>query len=147
MCSSVSILYHGWNDAAISALNTINYYQSVAKNMGKKKTDSFMRLYMVPGMQHCRRGPGPNVFGQQGLSPVNDPQHNIYLALEQWVERGTPPSTIVDLKLEDGAPAGNIKMTRPLCVYPEEAKYTGSGDTNSAASFVCQKAQCRLVSK
>ena len=53
------ILYHGWEDPAIPAINTINYYQSVAKKMGQQRTDSFVRLYMVPGMQHCNDGPGP----------------------------------------------------------------------------------------
>ena len=133
------ILYHGWNDAAISPLSAINYYESVVKNMGKQDAESFVRLYMVPGMQHCGGGPGPNVFGQLGVSPVNDAQHNIYLALEEWVEKGTAPKTIIASKVEGDAPVGNVKMTRPLCVYPEEAKYKGSGDTNEAASFVCEK--------
>jgi tannase/feruloyl esterase len=60
------ILYHGWNDAAISALNTINYSNSVASKIGQVQTDTFMRLYMVPGLQHCGGGPGANSFGQGG---------------------------------------------------------------------------------
>src|SRR5690348_17224933 len=47
------IIYHGWNDAAISALNSINYYDSVGGKMGLAERDSFLRLFMVPGMQHC----------------------------------------------------------------------------------------------
>jgi hypothetical protein len=132
------IIYHGWNDPAISALNTINYYQSVEDKMGKQPADSFLRLFMVPGMQHCGAGPGPNSFGQMGLSNSNDPQHNIYLALEQWVEKGAAPSTIIATKQTgEGAGAG-VKMTRPLCAYPQMAKYKGSGDTNDAANFVCR---------
>jgi Tannase and feruloyl esterase len=131
------IIYHGWNDAAISPLNAINYYESVVAKMGKQGADSFVRLYMVPGLQHCGGGPGANVFGQLALNPVDDPQHNIYLALEQWVEKGTAPSAIIASKLEDDAPTGRVQMTRPLCAYPQEAKYKGSGDTNDAASFVC----------
>jgi feruloyl esterase len=133
------ILYHGWSDAGISPLNTINYYESVVEKMGKKDADSFVRLYMVPGMQHCGGGPGPDVFGEYGISPVNDPQHNIYLALEQWVEKGTAPSTVIASKMEGEGPAAKVKMTRPLCDYPEKAKYKGTGDTNDAASFVCEK--------
>jgi Tannase and feruloyl esterase len=133
------IVYHGWNDAAISPLNAISYYQAVVKTMGQAVADSFVRLYMVPGMQHCGGGPGPNVFGQLGMSPENDAQHNIYLALEEWVEKGTPPSAIIASKLEGDAPTGKVQMTRPLCVYPAEANYKGSGDTNDAANFACEK--------
>jgi hypothetical protein len=133
------ILYHGWSDAGISPLNTINYYENVVEKMGKQDADSFVRLYMVPGMQHCGGGPGPDIFGEYGISPVNDPQHNIYLALEQWVEKGTAPSTVITSKMEGEGLAAKVKMTRLLCAYPEEAKYKGSGDTNDAASFVCEK--------
>src|SRR6266403_1184344 len=56
------ILYHGWNDPAISALNTINYYNDVASKMGARETEAFARLYMVPGMQHCSGGPGTDSF-------------------------------------------------------------------------------------
>src|SRR6516162_4628373 len=63
------IIYHGWNDAAISALNSIDYYESVRKTMGPAQTDAFLRLYLVPGMQHCSGGPGTDTFGQFGFSP------------------------------------------------------------------------------
>jgi Tannase and feruloyl esterase len=131
------IIYHGWSDAAISPLHSINYYNSVVEKMGKTQADTFLRLYMVPGMQHCGGGPGPDVFGQYGISPVHDPQHNLYLALEQWVETGVAPTAVIASKLEGMGPAAKVKMTRPLCAYPQEAKYKGSGDTNDAANFVC----------
>ena len=131
------IIYHGWNDAAISALNTIHYYEAVQDKMGKQEADSFLRLFMVPGMQHCGGGPGPDVFGQSGFSTPNDTQHNIYLALEQWVEKGLAPSTVIATKLPGGSGPGPGVMTRPLCAYPEVAKYKGSGDTNDAANFAC----------
>ena len=54
------ILYHGWNDAALPAANTINYYQNVIKTMGAPQAQGFVRLFMVPGMQHCSGGPGPD---------------------------------------------------------------------------------------
>jgi hypothetical protein len=131
------IIYHGWNDAAISALNTINYYESVENKMGKQDADSFLRLFMVPGMQHCGGGPGPDIFGQMGFSSSNDPQHNMYLALEQWVEKGVAPSTVIATKQTGEGAAAGAKMTRPLCAHPQVAKYKGSGDTNDAANFVC----------
>jgi Tannase and feruloyl esterase len=131
------IIYHGWNDAAISALNSINYYESVQNKMGKQDADSFLRLFMVPGMQHCGAGPGPDVFGQAGFSSPNDPQHNMYLALEQWVEKGAAPSTVIATKEANTGSVGGAKATRPLCPYPQVAKYKGSGDTNDAANFSC----------
>jgi len=130
------ILYHGWNDAAISALNTINYYDSVIAKMGSAETSAFTRLYMVPGLQHCGGGPGANFFGQGGTG-AKDPQHNMELALEQWVEKGIAPSTIIATKFVDDDASKGVKFARPLCPYPQEAKYKGTGDTNDAANFVC----------
>jgi feruloyl esterase len=131
------ILYHGWNDPAIPAINTVNYYEEVVAKLGRKNTDAFTRLYMVPGMQHCGGGPGADSFGTSGNWPANDPQHNIRVALETWVEKGTAPGTITAAKTSDGDSQGSATMTRPLCAYPQAAKYKGSGDTNSADSFVC----------
>jgi hypothetical protein len=130
------IVYHGWNDPAISALGTINYYNSVAARMGQSTTDAFVRLYMAPGVQHCVGGPGPDSFGQGG-SDSKDPRHNMELALEQWVQKGNAPSAIIATKDAEGAQANTAKMTRPLCPYPQVAKYKGQGDPNDAANFVC----------
>jgi hypothetical protein len=129
------IVYHGWNDPAISALSSIDYYESVKKQMGAEKTDSFMRLYMVPGMQHCDGGPGATSFGQDPASPAYDAEHNIRTTLERWVENGIAPATVVASK--HSSTPGNVNMTRPLCPYPQSAKYKGSGDFNKAESFVC----------
>jgi len=127
------ILYHGWNDPAISAVNTINYYNQVVSKMGEQETKAFAMLYMVPGMQHCGGGPGPDSFGQGG-GGAKDAQHNVAVALEQWVEKGIAPTAIVATKDEGGDPA---KMTRLLCPYPQIAKYKGKGNPNDAASFAC----------
>ncbi|HLJ26296.1 MAG TPA: tannase/feruloyl esterase family alpha/beta hydrolase [Candidatus Angelobacter sp.] len=131
------IIYHGWNDPAISPLNTINYYNSVLSTVGARESGDFLRLYLVPGMQHCGGGPGPNSFGQQAGSTA-DAQHNIYAALEQWVEKGIAPGTIVATKyVSDLNPQQGVKFSRPLCPYPQIIKYKGSGDTNDAANFAC----------
>ena len=132
------ILYHGWNDPAITALNTINYYDSLINKMGNKDVDSFVRLYMAPGMQHCGGGPGPDSFGAVGNLKFDDPQQSLDASLEQWVEKGTAPLRIIASKY---ASDDNVqpKMTRPLCTYPQAAKYKGSGDSNDAANFVCQE--------
>ena len=132
------IMYHGWNDPAIPAFNTINYFESVLKRMGARDTESFLRLFMAPGMAHCAGGPGPNVFGQAGVVMTDDPEHNIYRALEQWVEKGVAPDQITATKYKDDRnPAQGVKMTRPLCAYPKVAKYKGPGDSNDAANFIC----------
>jgi Tannase and feruloyl esterase len=131
------ILYHGWNDPAIPALNTINYYQHVVAQMGQRDADSFVRLYMVPGMQHCDNGPGTDSFGQVGRLTFDDPSHSVNAALVQWVEKSVAPPRIVASKYtaEDQQ---RPTMTRPLCAYPQAAKYRGTGNTNDAGSFVCE---------
>lgn len=133
------IIYHGWNDAAITPLSAINYYESVVKTMGQREADSFVRLYMVPGLQHCAGGPGTDVFGQIGISTAQDAQHDMYLAVEDWVEKGTAPSTIIAAKLDAPSPSAKVTMTRPLCAFPQSAKYKGTGDPNDAANFTCSK--------
>jgi len=135
------MIYHGWSDAAISPLNAINYYESVLATMGRDESDSFLRLYMVPGMQHCGGGPGADDFGEFGISQAKDPSHNIYLALEQWVEKGTVPTTIIASKQEGSGSTSKLTMTRLLCAYPQIAKYKGSGDTDDATNFVCKEIQ------
>ena len=131
------ILYHGWDDPAISALNSINYFESVGSRMGGKERDAFVRLYMMPGVQHCAGGPGPASFGQYPGAVRKDSQHNAELALEQWVEKGIAPAAMIATKYLDDDPGKGVKMTRPLCPYPQVAKYKGSGDSNDAEYFVC----------
>jgi hypothetical protein len=131
------IIYHGWNDPAISALNTINYYNSVITKMGQQNADSFVRVFMVPGMQHCGGGPGADNFGAGVSATPTDAQHSLDLSLEQWVEKGTAPGTIIATKL---GPNRAVSMTRPLCAYPQTSKYNGTGDPNLASSFTCATA-------
>ena len=131
------ILYHGWDDPAIPALNTVNYYESVEAKLGQASADSFTRLYMAPGMQHCAGGPGPDNFGQSLTWPADDPGHNVRIALEDWVERGVAPTTIIATKTAGDNGQGAVTMTRPLCPYPQFARYNGTGDTNRAENFVC----------
>jgi len=135
------ILYHGWNDPAISPLNTIAYYNSVRDTMGAQNTQTFVRLYMVPGMQHCFGGPGATSFGQLGTTTAKGSEHGIYDALEQWAEKGAAPGELVATKYVDDNSAKGVRMTRPLCPYPQIAKYKGSGDTNDSANFVCTENQ------
>jgi Tannase and feruloyl esterase len=86
---------------------------------------------MVPGMQHCSGGLGPNDFGQFS-NGSGDPPSDISRSLERWVEQGTPPAQIVAAKSEGGK-----TRTRQLCPYPHVARWDGSGNTDNASSFTC----------
>jgi feruloyl esterase len=116
------ILYHGWTDPGVSPLNTINYYESVlAAAKRVNQTGDFVRLFMVPGMDHCAGGPGPNNFDAFG-------------SLADWVEHQHAPDKIIASHITSGA----VDRTRPLCPYPQTAQYTGKGSTDDAANFVCK---------
>ena len=133
------LMWHGWEDPAISAHDTVGYYEQVLRTNEDAK--DFFRLFMVPGMLHCSGGPGPNAFGQ-GLAqqpPLsNSPEHDILSALERWVEEGVAPKSIVAVKYVSNNPALGVERTRPLCAYPKVAVYKGSGSTNDAANFACR---------
>ncbi len=131
------ILWHGWSDAALPPVNTINYFQSVVAKLGQKRTDSFVRLFMAPGMQHCGGGPGPDSFGQFVTRNQSDPQHDLTLALERWVEQGVAPETVIATKRQGANPESPVLRTRPLCPYPKVARYKGSGSADDAANFDC----------
>jgi hypothetical protein len=132
------ILYHGWNDAAIPPGNTIAYYESVEKQMGADRAATFVRLYMVPGMEHCLGGPGASAFGQLGIATAGSPKYGLFDSLENWVERGSPYETVIATKFEHGK-EGAMKslFTRPLCAWPKVARYSPSADPNDAANFAC----------
>jgi feruloyl esterase len=113
------IIYHGWADQLIAPGNTVNYYASVLKTVGAPAKQD-MRLFMVPGMQHCRGGEGPNVFD---MMPV----------ISEWTEGGKPPAEVIAAHKTKGT----VDRTRPLCPYPQIAKYKGTGSIDDAANFVC----------
>jgi feruloyl esterase len=116
------LMYHGWADGAIPPRATVNYYASVVSTAGGRATvDLWMRLFMVPGMYHCRGGEGPNTFDMVG-------------ALDQWVEQGTAP----DRMLASHASNGIVDRTRPLCPYPQVATYKGAGSIDEAVNFACK---------
>lgn len=132
------IMWHGWEDPAISALSTVNYYERVLRHNDDAR--DFFRLFMVPGMLHCGGGPGTNAFGQSlpQATPLSaSPRHDILSALEQWVEKGIPPKRIDAVKYVNDQPAQGVVRTRPLCAYPKEAVYVGRGSTDDAANFKC----------
>jgi feruloyl esterase len=119
------IHYHGWSDPQIPPMSSVKYYNSVLEKMGDKsgsagKVKGNYRLFMVPGMAHCGGGDGTSTFDMVG-------------ALEQWVEKGKTPDQIAASRVRNGV----TDRTRPLCAYPQVAKYTGAGSTDDAKNFVC----------
>jgi len=129
------IQYHGFSDPEVPPLASINYFESVANFSGEsfvgeldrtpEQTQGFYRLFMVPGMNHCKGGPGANVF-------------NMLTPLVRWVEQDVAPETVLATHYVNNMPNQGVAFTRPLCSYPQEAEYKGSGNTNDAANFVCK---------
>jgi feruloyl esterase len=115
------IIYHGWGDQNISPRSSTRYYDRLVSTLGKQQVDESVRLYMVPGMGHCGGGEGPDQF-------------DMLAALEQWREQGKAPASVIASKITDG----KVAFTRPLCPYPQVARYKGTGSTDDAANFVCQ---------
>jgi len=132
------IQYVGWSDTGISPQNDIDYLESVTTAMGgARRTADFYRLFMVPGMSHCSGGPGANAFGQSLNGPnPSDASDDILSALDRWVENRIAPDQIIATKYVNDSPP-QIAFQRPLCVYPKIAKYKGTGNSTSAASFAC----------
>jgi Tannase and feruloyl esterase len=133
------MIYHGWADPLVNPFDTVTYYQAVAAH--QKDTKNFARLFMVPGMDHCAvgAGQGPSVFGGLYDPPPHqqDAQHDLTSALMAWVEDGVAPEKIVATRYVENNPAKGIAMQRPLCPYPQVAKYSGAGDINDAGNFTC----------
>ena len=110
------LMYHGFSDPALTPYRSILYYEKLADLMkGYDALQKNVRLFMVPGMQHCGGGPGPNVFDT--LTP-----------LDEWVTGGVAPDQIE---------ARNSERRMPLCKFPEMARYKGTGDVKDAGNWSC----------
>ncbi len=114
------LIYQGWADPVVPPEDTIRYFESVVHAMGADRAANAARLFLVPGMGHCSGGPGPSTF--DGLA-----------ALDAWVEQGTAPSEIIATH----ATGGTVDRSRPLCPYPQVARWKGSGSTDEASNFEC----------
>lgn len=113
------LMWHGWADPQVPAENTIIYYNNVLSTVGDAAKND-MTLFMMPGVLHCRGGPGPDSFDK-------------ITAISKWVEQGEKPARIVAARTS----GGKVQRTRPLCPFPQVAKYKGAGDINDEASFTC----------
>lgn len=132
------ILFHGWNDAALPPANSIQYFNAVKDTMGAPVRDSFMRLYLLPGLQHCAGGPGPSYCGGMSVAQ-GDATHDLSAALEHWVEDGAAPGTMFAAKfVKDMDPGSGVARTRPVCPYPQATVYKGTGSADDPANFQCK---------
>jgi pimeloyl-ACP methyl ester carboxylesterase len=130
------IVYHGWADQLIMPEGTVQYYESVKQKMGDPS--DFAKLYMVPGMGHCSGGAGPNSFGQGNSTTVpRTPDRDVFRALMAWSEKGAAPASITATHFTNNTTTLPVDRTRPLCPYPQVARYKGTGSTDDAASFSC----------
>lgn len=128
------IIYHGGAD---NPAGSVGYYRDMVARMGRDTVERFMQLYIVAGMGHCGSGAVPNDFGEW-VRPGADAQHSMLKALEQWVERGVAPKSIIATQWKrDGDVTSGIARTRPLCPYPQEARWTGVGSRDEAANYSC----------
>lgn len=125
------IVYHGTSDPVFSFNDTRNWYEALNKNHAGQAA-SFARLFPVPGMNHCQGGPATEQF-------------DMLTALVNWVEKGQAPEQIIATArtgVNPDVPADWISQgkprSRPLCPYPKQVRYKGSGDINETASFSCQ---------
>lgn len=120
------LMYHGFSDPALSPYRTIELYEQLAATTpgGYANLQKNIRLFMVPGMQHCGGGPGPNSF-------------SMLSTLDHWVEQGTAPEQILATKYVNDNPSQGIVRTMPLCKFPQQAKYEGAGDVSDAGNWSC----------
>ena len=115
------MFYHGVSDPWFSALDTVRYYRELAEaNGGIDATRGFSRLFLVPGMGHCRGG------------EATLDRFDMLSAIVEWVENGQPPASVT------ATGASFPGRSRPLCPYPQHAQYSGHGDSEQAANFQCR---------
>jgi len=113
--------YHGWTDQQISPFSSVSYYHSVVQQVGEMAVQGSYRLFMMPGMNHCGGGAGPNQF---------DPMS----AMVRWRESNVAPERLMVTHVTNGV----VDTTRPVCAYPHTAEYEGVGSSRDAASFSCK---------
>ena len=116
------LIVHGVSDPVFSINDTISWWNDVNRANNGAASD-FTRLFAVPGMNHCAGGPATDQF-------------DAFTALMNWVEKGAAPESIVATAGQNSPWPGR---TRPLCAYPKQARYKGSGSIEDASNFVCQQ--------
>lgn len=136
------LLWAGWNDQLWSEQNIVDYYNDVVAHTARstrhdrwdrgpkgsplKRTQHFARLFMAPGVGHCGGGVGPNVF-------------DTFAPMVKWVEERQAPDMIIATKYINDRPADGVALTRPVCPYPQVARWSGRGDSTKAENYSCRK--------
>jgi feruloyl esterase len=133
-----AIIYQGWADPSVIAGPTVDYYAALASaNGGAERLARSVRLFMVPGMYHCRGGPGADLFGGSGHNLPDGaprPEEDVLWSLIRWVENKEAPRQIVAAKGDQGG----TRFTRLLCPFPMAAVHDGSAETADARHFACK---------
>ena len=160
------IQYAGWNDSVVPPDGSLDYFFALTqfeklRNMPDhafdihvdnlspqvvaataqafgRQVQQYHRLFMAPSVSHCGGGTGPNQIGGGFPEPpaaYRDADHHVVSAVIKWVEQGVAPEKIIATRF-DGA--GNLLRSRPLCAYPAQAAYKGSGSIDDAANFTCE---------
>jgi feruloyl esterase len=113
------IMTYGWADPILQPMMGVHYYEEAVTKNGPD-TENFFRLFMIPGMSHCAGGIGPD-------------RHDPMTAMVNWVEKGTAPKSMIANRVVNN----QVVRTRPLCPYPQVAKYSGNGSIDAASNFSC----------
>jgi feruloyl esterase len=122
------IVWHGESDPLPNPVDTIDYYNRIRTRSGHNrrhadKTEDFVRLFLLPNVGHCG-----------GAAPGGPNTLDLLTALEDWVEERIAPEEIIASRVTGGV----VTRTRPICAYPQVARYVGSGSIDDAANFVCR---------
>ena len=160
------IQYHGWNDSVVPPDGSIGYFHALAAFEHLQKLPTavadrqienlkpqvlaahgqafgdrvrlYHRLFMLPAVGHCGGSTGPSAIGGGAPEPPkayrNADTHAVS-AVIKWVEQGVAPEKIVASRFDT---TGALVRQRPVCPYPAQAVYAGSGSVDDAASFSCQ---------
>lgn len=118
------LVYMGENDTALSVAGTKQYQTKVIAGAGSSAANTQLRFF--PGVGHCGATDQSANLGAGNTEMIGE--------LRNWVEKGTPPAELVASRV---SAAGNVEMTRPICLSGTHARYNGIGDVTKAASFKC----------
>jgi hypothetical protein len=137
------IMWHGWGDSILQPEATVAFYQAVLQRSGRRASGS-LRLFMIPGIQHCSGGPGADAFGGIGAAPPDaTPERNIAAAVTSWVEDGRTPESIIgrhgQAEIAAGKTPSGAPMERLHCAYPTEPALRPGADPNSGSSYACKR--------
>ena len=135
------IMYHGLADSLVPPAQSVAFYERQARAFGgMNRLQRSARLFMAPGMMHCGGGSGPDAFNSLSSGtpppPAGNASDDLFSALVAWMDRGTAPERVVATKFSADKPV-TVELQRPLCPYPQIARYKGQGAKTAAQNFVC----------